>query len=247
MRFLVRASRTFRWARGETHRGASPLDFRRQRRNLDRVRKAAPLITVLIVLASVGASADRAVPPPNHVNYSAAFIVDSIPTADPCVIEFAQAEVEDFVNAALSDQLFWGFGLVDICTLDKYGYPTVLIDYYGAGGFETIPETAFSASQSGSTADLTVTLTGFERIAQTTEPVTLNLHWQSPPGVMRDAAIVTGTLTSPRLTVELDDSIVWNEWSSIFIDPEPQRPFTVAGLWFCQFRAHDWPGCFGQA
>lgn len=207
------------------------------------MRKAAPLIGVLIVLAAVGASAARAVPPPNHVNYSAAFIVDSIPTADPCIIKFARAEVEDFVNAALSDQLFWGFGLVDICTLE-YGYPTVLIQY---GGFETIPETAFSASQAGSTADLTVTLTGFDSVAQITEPVMLNLHWESPPGVMREAAIVTGTLTSPRLTVELDDSIVWNEWSSIFTDPEPQPPFTVAGLWFCQFRAHDWPGCLGQA
>jgi hypothetical protein len=205
------------------------------------VRKAAPLIAVLIVLASVGASAARAVPPPNHVNYSAAFIVDSIPTADPCIIKFARAEVEDFVNAALSDQLSWSFGLADICTNGQW---TSLIQY---GGFETIPETAFSASQAASTADLTVTLTGFDSVAQITEPVTLNLHWESPPGVMRDAAIVTGTLTSPRLTVELDDSIVWNEWSSIFSDPELQPPFTVAGLWFCQFRAHDWPGCLGQA
>jgi hypothetical protein len=204
------------------------------------VRKASPFIAVLIVLASVSASAARADPPPNHVNYSAGFIVDSIPTADPCIIEFAQAEVVDFVDAALSDQLTWGFGLADICTNGQW---TAVIQY---GDFETIPETAFSASQAGSTADLTVTLAGFDSVAQISEPVMLSLHWESPAGVMRDAAIVTGTLTSPRLTVELDDSIVWNEWS-ILSDPELQRPITVAGLWFCQFRAHDWPGCIGQA
>ena len=207
------------------------------------MRKASSFIVVLIVLASVSASAARADRPPNNVNYEAGFIVDSIATADPCIIEFAFADVEDFVNAALSDQLTWGFGRVDICTLDKYGYPTVLIQY---GGFGTIPETAFSASQATSTADLTVTVTGSDSVAQITEPVTLSLHWASPPGVMRDGATVTGTLTSPRLTVELDDSIVWNEWS-ILSDPELQRPITVAGLWFCQFRAHDWPGCLGQA
>jgi hypothetical protein len=203
------------------------------------VRKASPFIAVLIVLASVGASAARAVPPPNNVNYEAGFRAESIPTADPCIIEYASAWVEDFVNAALSDQLSWGFGLVDICTLDKYGQATSLFQY---GGFETIPETAFSASQAASTADLTVTVTGFDSVAQITEPVMLNLHWESPPGVMRDTAIVTGTLTSPRLTVELDDSIVWNELN----DPDDQPPITAAGLWFCQFRAHDWPGCLGQ-
>jgi hypothetical protein len=200
---------------------------------------AVPLLCVVAVVASPAAQADQ---PPFHENYEAAFRVDQFPTANPCILGGASADVIDFLDAEnpISDFAFIGFGLVDVCS-----EPAEVIYSYSA--VSDIDESAFEVSQAGDAADLNVTLDAFEAVAQTTEPVTISVHWDSPTGVARDAAAVTGTFTSPRVTVELNESIVWNDWSSLQ-DPGVEPPITVAGLWWCKFhgRGGNAPGCIGQ-
>ena len=193
-------------------------------------------LVALVASSSASASAD----PTRQFNYEAGFRVDTVPTSDPCVIGFAGGDVLDFIDRSLTDMASVSFGLRNVCA----GPYTPLYNY--VTGFVPIAESAFTVSQS-TTADLRATFVAFDMVAQVEEPITVDLHFESPPGVMRDAAVVTGTFTSPRVTVELDESIVWNEWA-ILSDPDTQPPVTVAGLWLCNFPVLDLekPGCIGQ-
>lgn len=182
----------------------------------------------MVALTPAAAVAER---PSRHVQ--AIFTADDIATADPCVVGFALVSVIDFVaaNQPVADNLTWEFVLYDKCAA---GTPARYV-YQGAA-FQAIAESAFTVGRNMGTAALNVTVPGFDFISRVTEPVTLDLRWETAPGAARDLAVVTGTLTSPRVTLELGDSIVWSEWHTGAVP--------ASGLWFCPSESN--PGCIGR-
>ena len=185
-------------------------------------------VTSLVALTPAAAVAE---PPSRHVK--AIFTADDIATADPCVVGFALVSVTDFVavDQPSPDNMNWEFVLYDKCTPGSR--PRYV--YQGAA-FQAVAESAFTVGPSMGSADLNVTVPGFDFIARVTEPVTLDLRWETAPGAARDLAVVTGTLTSPRVTLELDDSIVWSEWHT--------GEVPASGLWLCPSESK--PGCIGR-
>ena len=203
-------------------------------------RTVAMVISVVSALALTTAAA--ADPRETQMDHQAAFRADSIPTSDPCVVAFASTTVGDIIRTTepWTDSVSFSFGVNNVCSESPWSP-----EFEYSRNEAPVAETEFTVSPSLQTASLNLTAIAFDNVAQIEEPVTLSLTWTSPPGVARDEAVVTGTISSPRLTVTLDESLVWNDWASIQA-PDTQPPLTIAGLWFCNFRVFPTPGCIGQ-
>ena len=201
------------------------------------------ILSLVVAIGTFFALAAPAAADPREtqMDYQAGFRADVIPTSDPCLVAFASATVSDIIRTTepWTDSISFYFGLNNVCG----EHPTTLFEYVGSA--PELAETDFTVSPSLQSASLAVTATAFDNVAQLVAPVTLSLSWTSLPGAGRDQAAVTGTLSSPDLTVTLDQSLVWNDWASIQ-DPDTQPPLTIAGLWFCNFRVFPTPGCIGQ-
>jgi hypothetical protein len=199
------------------------------------------LIAALAAALCIPAGATSATVP---ALFTDAAVIDlAVPSVDPCVVYDVRAEAVRFVYPDEPSQLVYSIGVFNSCTgefLDSIVPLTAPLP---------IDDSAFTVAPANTSADLNVTVPGFDPFDQSTAPLTINLHWSAPQGssLPDGLAVVTGTLTRGSLVIVLDNSITWNRWGS--------DTFPWAGLWLCRSAAivknpgggGPHLGCLGQS
>jgi hypothetical protein len=187
-------------------------------------------VIVLMLGAVLPGAASADVP---QMNWEAAAVHNEIPTGDPCVVDFIQADVIDFLVPFLQDEAYIAVARTNICTGET-------IHASGTLGFAPIAESDFVVLGHGETGRLRLTTPLFDSVAQSEADASFDLRWDLKNGLPSDGeAVVTGRVTGTSFTTELLPSLTWNRWGS--------ETFPWAGFWKCRFMPPNGePGCIGQ-
>jgi hypothetical protein len=157
-----------------------------------------------------------------QMNTEAALAAFNLPTQDPCITWQANVHVLANFVPAQPAQLSYGFLTYNKCTNRPIANAVPLQTPQALSASQFVVEPNYSGASLVYTSEARNTFTG------AIEPITLDLHWTSRPGVEDGFAPVSGTVSTDSLHLAFDNSLAWHRWGS-----DDPYTFPQAGLWKC--------------